>query len=125
MNNCLNCGAEIKQKEGARKRKFCDNQNKCKQAYHNKKNGSGYKPKRKHLSVEEYEKLIAQIKENNKPENKQRIEAERAGVANDTKKQRKQPLTPQDCEAEPIKQEGESSIDYRYRYAEWLERKTK
>lgn len=59
MTKCLNCGAEIKQKEGARERRFCDNKNKCKQAYHNKKNGSGYKPKKKHISFEEYEKLMA------------------------------------------------------------------
>lgn len=36
MNKCLNCGAEIIQKNGGKQRLFCDNQNKCKQAYHNK-----------------------------------------------------------------------------------------
>jgi hypothetical protein len=36
MNNCLNCGKEIVQKEFGKPRKFCDNNNSCKQSYHNK-----------------------------------------------------------------------------------------
>jgi len=36
MNNCLNCGKEIVQKDFGKPRKFCDNNNSCKQAYHNK-----------------------------------------------------------------------------------------
>lgn len=36
MTNCLYCNAEIEQKNGGKERKFCDNNNSCKQAYHNK-----------------------------------------------------------------------------------------
>ena len=36
MNKCLNCSAEIVQKNGGKERKFCDNNNACKQAYFNK-----------------------------------------------------------------------------------------
>jgi len=33
MTKCLECGSEIKQTEGRRPRKFCDNKGKCKGAY--------------------------------------------------------------------------------------------
>lgn len=38
MSNCLNCGAEIEQVKGRRKRVFCDNKNKCKGEYNRKQN---------------------------------------------------------------------------------------
>ena len=37
MNKFLKCGKELKHTEGKRERKFCDNKNKCKQEYHNKR----------------------------------------------------------------------------------------
>ena len=36
MTKCLNCEAEVKQTEGRRPRKFCDNKGKCRLAYWNK-----------------------------------------------------------------------------------------
>jgi hypothetical protein len=56
MNKCLNCGAEIIQKNGGKERKFCDNLNKCKQAYFNKNK----KPK-KYVQVEKFEALKKEL----------------------------------------------------------------
>lgn len=56
MNKCLNCGAEIVQKEGARERKFCENQNKCKQAYHNK-----HKKPQKFVRKDKYDKVVEEL----------------------------------------------------------------
>ncbi len=91
MNNCLNCGKEIVQKNGGKERKFCDNNNACKQAYHN-----AHKKPQKYVLKETYDKLLAQIAENNKPENKAEIEAKRNGTAGNTKKEYKYPLSEKD-----------------------------
>jgi hypothetical protein len=58
MNKCLNCGAEIIQKNGSRERKFCDNQNKCKQAYHNK-----IKREPKYVQFKTYKDLLEKYDE--------------------------------------------------------------
>ncbi len=117
MNNCLNCGKEIVQKNGGKERKFCDNNNACKQAYHN-----AHKKPQKYVLKETYDKLLAKIAENNKPENKAEIEAKRNGVASNTKKEYKQPLTMQEMTDKPIRSNFKESLDYSIALAEWKEK---
>lgn len=47
--------------------------------------------------------VTEKVAENNKPENKAKIEGERNGTVNSIKKEIKQPLTPQECEMPPKK----------------------
>lgn len=131
MNKCLNCGKEIKQKEGARERKFCENQNACKQAYHNKN-----KKQPKYVTLKSFQELkaeldkakednselLAKIEENNKPENKAKIEARRNGTEDNTKKEHKQPLTPVEMTEKPIRSGYKSGFDYSIALAEWKEK---
>ena len=41
MSKCLQCGTEVKQTEGRRQRKFCDNKGKCRYQYWLEKNKEG------------------------------------------------------------------------------------
>ena len=115
MNKCLNCSAEIIQKNGGKERKFCDNNNACKQAYYNKKNGSGYKPKRKHLTVEEYEALLSKIVDTSEQK-----EIQKKVVSDLMDYGMAKVNTP--IAAKPEKLKGESDWDYRIRVAEWKEK---
>ncbi|HUM52920.1 MAG TPA: hypothetical protein PK431_13945 [Chitinophagales bacterium] len=117
MSNCLNCGKEIAQKNGGKERKFCDNNNACKQAYHNKN-----KKPPKYVLKETYDKLLAKIAENNTPINKAKILSERETV-NEASKKAGYPLTEnQAAQYKPEKQKGETGMDYAIRLAEWKEK---
>ena len=101
MSNCLNCNKEVPQVEGKRARKYCDNKGKCKYDYF-------YKQKNKNKVVLikdedgqwatadgtrvrlEIEKVV---EENNKPDNKKKIEEERNGVDKAEQDKREYPLT--------------------------------
>jgi len=65
------------------------------------------------------------IEENNKPENKAKIEAERNVTINSIKKEFKQPLLPSKCTDKPIQIKGEDNWDYKIRVAEWKEKQNK
>lgn len=92
MSKCLECQAEINQTPGRRPRKFCDNKGKCRLAHWNKNN-----PKEgKYVLKSKYDALLAQIKGNNKPENKEKILNERNAVNNASTKTTN-PLTENEC----------------------------
>lgn len=128
MSNCIQCGKEIKQKEGARERKFCDNKNKCKQAYHNK---NVKKPK--YVLFKSFKSLkdeLDAVKEENQTL-RSKIEFKVADKSAYDGKKIERPIldevglwenAPDDF---PKKQNGESSIEYRLRVAEWNEKQTK
>ena len=87
------CGKELTHVEGRKKKKYCDQNCNTK---HWKMLHPTYKPKTKRLSLEEYKILTEQIKENNKPENKERILAERNAVPKEMDV-RKHPLTTEEA----------------------------
>lgn len=76
MNNCLECGAEVPQTAGKRKKEYCGNT--CRVKFYLKKKNEG-KPKGKRgrpkkSEVEKsYEKVLDKVK--NDPENKKAIES--------------------------------------------------
>ena len=64
------------------------------------------------LYEETYLKSVTEkIAENNKPENKAKIEAERNGTANSTKKEHKQPFTPLEVFVAPPINNGKNELD--------------
>jgi hypothetical protein len=75
MSNCLNCGKGIVQTEGRRSKLYCNSV--CRATYHQKKNGG----KVRWIPIEKYNELLAKVTENNKPENKIKIEAERNTIS--------------------------------------------
>ena len=82
--------------------------------------GTRQLPKKWHKVLEAY--FIPKIIENNKPENKAKIEAERNGTANTTKKDFKQPLLPSEMSDKPIRSNFKDGFDYSIALAEWKEK---
>lgn len=99
MNKCLYCQKDIVQKNGGKERKFCDNNNACKQAYHNKN-----KKEPKYVLKSTYDALLAKVSGDNKGSKKEESESKKA----DTK--RKYPLT--DKDTEPV--EGSNAFYLKY-----------
>lgn len=109
------CEKELVHTEGRRKKKYCS------AACKNKINVANYLEKNKgkmksvKLTIEEYKKLLEQIAENNKPENKERILKERNGIDVTTKNHIQYSMTMEDVIP---RLKGESTIDYKIRCAE-------
>lgn len=114
--NNPNCENELVHTEGRRKKKYCS------AACKNKINTTNYFERNKHeiktvkMPIDEYKKLLEQIAENNKPENKERILNERNGVDSVSKGAIQYPIEVDDLPR--IK--GEGSLDYRVRRSEWI-----
>jgi len=124
MNNCLNCGKEIKQKEGARERKFCENQNACKQAYHNK-----HKKQPKYVKLSSFQalkdmnaKLMEQLENERKKQNKAISEAFTNPATNTMGIDKiTQPYSSNDTD-KPIRSNFKDGIEYSIALAEWKEK---
>jgi len=71
MNECLNCGKEVVQKEGRRKRLYCSDT--CRVKFNRQKHGK----KVRWVSVEKYNELLERVSKNNEPENKASIMEQR------------------------------------------------
>lgn len=112
MNKCLNCSKELEHTKGKKKKKYCNDI--CKVQYWNKMHVGHVK---KYVQMKTYEKLLSQIAENNKPENKKRILEERNTVNdwaakhnNELSKIVNQPLSVDECIPEIDNSEIEKQI---------------
>lgn len=112
------CKKLVEQKDKVKPKIYCSPA--CRQKIH--------RSKMKCIPIDEYEKLLAQIAENNKPKNKKRILAERNKINPiDEKHKQSQPISENDCFMPdpnyPVKKQGESGMDYKIRVTEYLENK--
>ena len=116
MSKCKNCNAPIEVKQGRRPREFCDNNQKCRNEYFRKNKKAAT---HKTIPIEQWNEIQAKIAENNLPENKERILAERNEVPK-TFTKRVYPLTENEMiPPMPTKNEGEDSFDFAQRKNEW------
>lgn len=99
MPNCKYCNTPLPENEtGRRPREFCDNKQKCRNLWHRKNK----KEKSITIPIDQWKDIQAKLLENNKPENKEKIEEERKGVKNDVSKSvRQNPITQKEATTEP------------------------
>lgn len=138
MNTCLNCGAEIIQKNGGKERKFCDNLNKCKQAYFNRnkkppkfvllKTFQELKERFDEIAAENMElksaKVIKDDKNKSHPELSYQKQAKEPQQPIKTTVGDKDVVEPEKAvetpkNKKPVMMEGESGVDFLIRLNEW------